>query len=64
VKLVKGEGRATRARARSARRVVCETVTRIHYFCHSCHRDRDAYALFLSFMSIIISCIKTTVTGN
>jgi hypothetical protein len=27
-------------------------------------RDRDVYALFLSFMSIIISCIKTTVTGN
>jgi hypothetical protein len=27
-------------------------------------RDRDVYALFWSFMSIIISCIKTTVTGN
>jgi hypothetical protein len=30
------------------------TVMRMHCFCHS----------YRSFMSIIISCIKTTVTGN
>jgi hypothetical protein len=33
---------------------VTVTVRRIHCFCHSCR----------SFMSIIIFCIKTTVTGN
>jgi hypothetical protein len=60
VKLVKGEGRATRARARSPSRAeaeACRDETRRD-------RDREAYALFLSFVSIIISCIKTTVTGN
>jgi hypothetical protein len=68
VKLVKGEGRATRARSlarlaapgrgrgRGRGRVVsCRVESR---------RDHDAYALFLSFMLAIILCIKTTVTGN
>jgi hypothetical protein len=51
VKLVKGEGRATRARAlarlaASGRAVAWRVV--------SCRdRDREAYALFLSFMSVI-----------
>jgi hypothetical protein len=56
VKLVKGEGRATRARA----------LARLAgpWACRDRDRDRDAYTQFLSFMSAIILCIKTDVTGN
>lgn len=86
MKLVKGEGRATRARALArlaapgragpwawawAWRVVsCRVVTRRDETRRDRDRDRDrdAYALFChscrSFMSAIILCIKTTVTGN
>jgi hypothetical protein len=47
VKLVKGEGRATRARSlASPGRAVAEA-------CRDRDRDRDAYALFLSFISVI-----------
>jgi hypothetical protein len=46
VKLVKGEGRATRARSLAAPRwAEARRVDR--------DRDREAYALFLSFMSVI-----------
>jgi hypothetical protein len=49
VKLVKREGRATRARARSPRRAAPGRA--VGGACRD--RDRDAYALFLSFMSVI-----------
>jgi hypothetical protein len=70
VKLVKGEGRATRARslarlAASGRAVAWRVVSCRVVSCRDRDRDRDCFCHSCrSFMSVIIFCNKMTVTGN
>jgi hypothetical protein len=61
VKLVKGEGHATRARA-LARLASPGRAVGVGVACRV--ETVTVTAQFLSFMSAIILCIKTTVTGN